>query len=99
MAVAMLLEWPGADEQVYRSLVEALDLGDTLFPGAILHLAGPTDGGWRAVDVWDTLEAFERFRSEKLTPAMAQVGLPTPRVDAWPVFALATPQGRPTPQE
>ena len=98
MAVAMLLEWPGADEEAYLSLLRALDLGDVMFSGAVLHLAGPTDGGWRAVDVWDSSEAFARFRSEKLDAAMAQAGLPAPRVDVWPVFSLATPQGRPTPQ-
>ena len=98
MAVAVVLEWPGADEQTYLRLLEALDLGDTMFPGAVLHLAGPIDTGWRAVDVWDSPEAFARFRAEKLDPAMAEVGLPVPRVDAWPVFSLATPQGRPEPQ-
>lgn len=99
VAVAMLLEWPGADERAYLSMVRALGLGDTMFRGAVLHLAGPTDDGWRAVDVWDSLEAFERFRSEKLDAAMAEVGLPTPTVDVWTVFSLVTPQGRPTPQE
>jgi hypothetical protein len=50
------------------------------------------------VDVWDSPEAFARFRSEKLDAAMSQAGLPAPRVDVWPVFSLATPQGRPAPQ-
>lgn len=100
MAVAMLLEWDDMDEQAYLSLLRALDLGERMYRGAVLHLAGPVaGGGWRAVDVWDSLEAFERFREEKLGPAMRELELAVPRVDLWQVHSLATPQGRPAPQE
>jgi hypothetical protein len=94
----MLLEWPGMDERGYRDLMGALELGGAMFPGAVLHLAGPTRTGWRAVDVWDSPEAFERFRAEKLAPAMARVGLAAPELDAWPVANLAVAPGRPAPQ-
>ncbi len=99
MAVAMLVEWPGADERTYLDLIAALDLGDSMFPGAVLHLAGPSEAGWRVVDVWDSHEAFERFRAEKLGPAMARVGLAAPKVDAWPVTALAVSPARPASQD
>lgn len=99
MAVAMVIEWQGVDQEAYLSLLRELDLGDRMFPGAVLHLAGPVEGGWRAVDVWDSPEAFERFLREKLEAAGARAGLPAPKVDTWPVFSLATPQGRPAPAE
>jgi hypothetical protein len=93
VAVAMLLEWEGMDEDAYRAMVEATGLGGAMFPGAVLHLAGPIAGGWRAVDVWESAEAFERFRVEVLGAALVKAGLAPPRVDLWPVHALATPQG------
>lgn len=99
MAVAMVIEWPGVDQEAYLALLRELDLGERMFPGAVLHLAGPVEGGWRAVDVWDSPEAFERFLREKLVAASARAGLPAPKVDTWPVFSLATPQGRPAPAE
>lgn len=99
MAVAMLLEWEGMDEASYRALVEAMDLGDAMFPGAVLHLAGPIEGGWRAVDVWESEEAFERFRVERLGSALTRAGVAPPRVDLWPVHNLATPQGPLTAQQ
>ena len=98
VAVAMLLEWEGMDEDAYRALVEAMELGGAMFPGAVLHLAGPIAGGWRAVDVWESEEAFERFRVERLGAALTRAGVAPPRVDLWPVHTLATPQGPLTAQ-
>jgi hypothetical protein len=39
--------------------------------GLILHAAGPTDEGLRIIEVWETEDAWERFRTERLTPALA----------------------------
>lgn len=98
MAVAMLLEWEGMDEDAYRALVQAMDLGGGMFPGSVLHLAGPIAGGWRAVDVWESEQAFERFRVEVLGAALTRAGVAPPTVDLWPVHTLATPQGPLTAQ-
>ena len=44
--------------------------------GLILHVAGPTDEGFRTIDVWETAEAWEEFRTERLEPAIAALGGP-----------------------
>jgi hypothetical protein len=44
--------------------------------GLILHLAGPTDEGVRIIGVWESEEAWQRFRSERLDPAIAALGGP-----------------------
>jgi hypothetical protein len=44
--------------------------------GLILHLAGPTDEGFRIIDVWDNEGAWQRFRAERLAPAIAALGGP-----------------------
>ena len=36
--------------------------------GQISHVAGPTDGGFRVIDVWESREAFECFEREVLAP-------------------------------
>ena len=33
-------------------------------PGLILHVAGPTDEGFRIIDVWESEASWERFRAE-----------------------------------
>jgi hypothetical protein len=98
MAIAMLLEWVGVDETKYLELVERVALGERMFPGAILHVAGPIEGGWRAVDVWESQEAFDRFFAEKLQQASTEAAIDPPSVSVWPVLAIRTPQGVPEPQ-
>jgi hypothetical protein len=45
--------------------------------GLVLHVAGPTDEGFRIIGVWDSESAWQRFRAEQLAePALS--GLPRP---------------------
>src|SRR5262245_46614682 len=45
-------------------------------PGLVIHVAGPTDEGFRIIAVWDSEEAWQRFRSDRLEPAIAALGGP-----------------------
>jgi hypothetical protein len=54
----------------YESVQRAL--GDQVPDGLILHAAGEVDGHWRAVSVWESREAFARFRDAQLMPAVLQ---------------------------
>jgi hypothetical protein len=58
-------------ERVAASLVDPAPVG------LILHVAGPTDEGFRTIDVWETEEEWERFRAEHLAPAIAALGGPS----------------------
>lgn len=49
---------------------------EPLPPGLILHAAGPTDDGFRIIDVWETQEAWEHFRADRVAPAVAALGGP-----------------------
>lgn len=44
--------------------------------GLILHAAGPTDEGVRIIAIWDDERAWQRFRSERLEPAIASLAGP-----------------------
>ncbi len=44
--------------------------------GLILQVAGPTEEGVRTIGVWKSQQAWERFRSERLEPAIAALGGP-----------------------
>ena len=48
----------------------AAAVGDTPPPGLLLHAAGEVDGHWQAVSVWESKEAFEAFREERIVPAV-----------------------------
>src|SRR5688500_18738440 len=59
------------DWENYERLAAAL--GDGVPDGLIVHVAGPTDSGFRIIDVWESQEAWERFRNERLRPAVRRV--------------------------
>jgi hypothetical protein len=54
----------------------AAELVDPAPAGLILHVAGPTDEGFRIIDVWEDKEAWEDFRARRLAPAIAALGGP-----------------------
>jgi hypothetical protein len=59
----------------YRYFAEALAEPEP--KGLILHLAGPTDEGFRIIDVWETEEAWQEFRASRLAPMIAALGGPS----------------------
>jgi hypothetical protein len=59
--------------------------------GLVIHAAGPTDDGFRIIAVWESEDAWERFRADRLGPdveTMAHVA-PTFR----PLHALDVVRG------
>jgi len=57
-------------ERVTAAMVEPVP------SGLILHVAGPTDEGFRIIDIWENEEAWQRFQAERLAPAIAALGGP-----------------------
>jgi quinol monooxygenase YgiN len=57
-------------ERITASLVEPAPIG------LILHVAGPTDEGFRIINVWESEEAWQHFQTERLAPAIAALGGP-----------------------
>ena len=86
MAVAFLQELPGATQEQYDQVVEALR-GQTA-EGRIFHVAGPMEGGWRVVDVWESQEAVDTFFQEQLGPALQEAGIAAAPPQFWPVHNM-----------
>ncbi|WP_405651652.1 hypothetical protein [Streptomyces sp. RK9] len=80
MAIIVTIDIPGVGQELYDACVSRLTDGgeftsvaDIPAPGLIAHAAGPVDGGWRVVDVWESEEAFESF-GKILQPILADLG-------------------------
>ncbi|MCY7413221.1 MAG: hypothetical protein LH471_09360 [Salinibacterium sp.] len=54
----------------YERVVQTMDIDADPPAGLIVHAAGETDGKWQSVDVWESQAAYERFREERLMPAV-----------------------------
>jgi hypothetical protein len=80
MSVALVLDFPGGTKEQYDEVVERMQLGGHMAPGGAVHVAGSHNGGWRVIDVWDSLQTFERFRDEQIVPHTQAAGLRPPQV-------------------
>jgi hypothetical protein len=102
MAVGVLIAAPELTKQVYDAVTEkafghAAPIGDDEAPeGLIVHSAGPGEQGYYIYDIWESREAFDRFMTEKMGPAIAEVmGGPPPESGApqfFPIDVLVTPR-------
>jgi hypothetical protein len=78
MAVAVVMEFPGATLEQYDQVVQKMGFspGGAGAPGGIFHWVTKTDDGIRVTDVWETREQFERFAQEQITPYAREAGFP-----------------------
>jgi hypothetical protein len=58
--------------QDYEAVSDAIGADDDPPEGLIVHAAGAVDGTWRSVAVWESEAAYERFRDERVLPAVRQ---------------------------
>ena len=59
----VVVEDVAASWEHYRSIADALADPPR---GLILHVAGPTDEGFRIIDIWESETAWAHFRAERL---------------------------------
>jgi quinol monooxygenase YgiN len=90
MAAAFLFEAPGISREQYDGLMESLGRADINSPGPegfIVHIAGPTDSGWRALDVWESEAAAQAFYGSDRFQSML-AGAPPIQQQAWPLYRV-----------
>jgi hypothetical protein len=73
MSVVVSTVAPGLTAEMYEAVTGRVMPGDKLPNGCQLHIAGPVEQGWRVITVWESREAFDGFREEKLLPAIREV--------------------------
>jgi hypothetical protein len=98
MAIVVTAQQPGGtaaeDEELREEIRNALGPGQN--PASLLlRVAGPIPSGWQIISVWESQEAFDTFRLERLGPALQRLGRPMPSLQIWPVETVFPPrQGR-----
>jgi hypothetical protein len=92
MAIVVLQDFPGGTAQQYDQVTERLNLGGRSPKGNLFHVAGPVEGGWRVVDVWESPEALNEFMG-MLGPLAQEAGIAPPQVTTWPAHNILTPLG------
>jgi hypothetical protein len=93
MSVVVVNTMTGGDVKLYEAVNGKVMPEKDLPEGCQVHIAGPTGDGWRVITVWDSEDAFNRFREAKLIPAIREeIGdqAVAPRVEADEVHTLIT---------
>lgn len=89
MAVGVIVELAGGTAEQYDAIIGEMKQGDWPPPHSVLHIAGPSDDGWRVVDVWESAEAFEAFARDHIVPLAQKHGMTAPpQITMWPVHNL-----------
>ena len=72
--------YEGGTRDQYDAVVSAVHPEGRLPDGQVHHFAGPTDGGYLVVAVWDSKESNDRFIQQTLLPTLPTIegGFPTP---------------------
>lgn len=81
MPIGVLHEIQGGTQEQYDKVASALTDGGALgspgdwpVEGLLSHASGPTENGWRVMDVWESEDAFQRF-GEVLRPILEEAGM------------------------
>ncbi len=88
MAAAVTIDIAGGTPPQYEQVIAEVFPEGKLPEGWLMHVAGPTENGWRVVNVVQSREQFEAFARERLLPATQRVGDPPPEVAFFPVYNL-----------
>jgi hypothetical protein len=82
---------------MYDGVNAAMDIESNPPAGLIFHCAGEVDGKWTITDVWESRAHYDRFRDERLFPAIGKVsGMdpaagPQPTLSEFPVHNYVKP--------
>ncbi len=85
MAIGFIFNNPGQTQEQYDAVVEQLNLAENLPEGWIFHAAGPTEDGWRVVEVWESQEAADAY-FQRLGPALQDVDVSLGQPDTFTVY-------------
>jgi len=74
MAVGLWVSFADGTREQYDAVNAEIGVDENPPRGLVFHISGPMEGGWNAIDVWESREAFDRFLQERLGPAIAALG-------------------------
>ena len=85
MAISVVAQVEDLTAEEDAALMAALDLDGSPHAGAtIIRMAGPQGGGRRITGVWDSETDYERFRDNRLMPALRGLGRALQVIEKWP---------------
>jgi hypothetical protein len=76
MAFCVITTNPNGSAELFERVGERIrESGEFPPEGAVFQVAGAAPDGWKVISVWESRDAFERFRDDRLRPALAAAGV------------------------
>ena len=85
MSVLVIAQIPGGTADQDAAVIKAMNSATVAPAGARFRLAGPSDGGWRIVSLWESRDAFDSFLAEQIRPTLEAAGRSVPTFEFWPI--------------
>jgi hypothetical protein len=93
MAVSVVAHYSDLTAETYDAVVASLDLDVNPPVGAILHLAGESNGSISTSEIWQTEETFRAYYDYRLRPALRLHGVHRdPVVEVAPLHNVYAPE-------
>lgn len=91
MAVLVISQNPGGTAEQDEAIMRQMGVIENPPAGVLVRAAGPVEGGWRIISIWESQEAFDTFRRDRLEPAFRQVGRQVPQFEITPLHSVRFP--------
>ena len=75
MAVGIRIKLPGVTQEQFDAAHDHINPDRTPPRGLLYHASGPIDGGWGAIDFWESRADFDAFLEGKIQPGIAAAGV------------------------
>ncbi len=85
MAIGVIFDVPGATEEQYDRVLARLE--QNLPTSPLVHVAGPVEGGWVIMEVWESEEAQKLFQ-QQFGRMLQEAGFPRPTARFFPIHNL-----------
>jgi hypothetical protein len=90
LAISVAVQVQDLTAEEDAALLQALDLEGSPPAGArVIRMAGPQGGGRRIRGIWDSDTDYERFRDDRLMPALRDLGRALQLIEKWPATETA----------
>lgn len=90
MPIGALFEADGFTRDDYEAV--SARVGQEPPEGCLVHIAGPTESGWRVIEVWNTEDEQRRFQEGRLNPAFDEAGIQRVVASYFEVHTVEPPQ-------
>jgi hypothetical protein len=88
MRYGVRLEFPGVTQEQYDGMHALAGGMAAEATGFVAHIAGPTDGGWYILEVWESRDDFQQFIQKVM--ARMPPGGPQPSMEEFEVYSRQT---------